>query len=138
MTFVCTPFKCESFIWLIDKTLPVATPLWATVNLGAIVMKGVLHIPQSSSITGTSPSDCLESYLGYSLVGESYPFAEIQSIYSTATADWANQDKCSYSESVISGQIIIVKPWVCFVLWWVSILLAACIINNPKSSYQKG
>ena len=29
--------------------------------------KGVLRIPQSSSITGTSPSDCLLSYPGYSL-----------------------------------------------------------------------
>ena len=29
----------------------------------------VLHIPQSSCITGTSPSDCLVSYLGYSLEG---------------------------------------------------------------------
>ena len=29
--------------------------------------EGVLHIPQSSMITGTSPSDCLVSYLGHSL-----------------------------------------------------------------------
>ena len=29
--------------------------------------EGVLRIPQSSSITGTSPSDCLVSYLGHSL-----------------------------------------------------------------------
>ena len=32
------------------------------VELGAMPMNGVLRIPQSSSITGTSPSDCLESY----------------------------------------------------------------------------
>ena len=32
----------------------------------------VLHIPQSSSITGTSPSDCLVSYPGHSLWGRSY------------------------------------------------------------------
>ena len=31
--------------------------------------KGVLHIPQSSSITRHSPSDCLTSYLGHSLWG---------------------------------------------------------------------
>ena len=31
--------------------------------------KGVLHIFQSSSITGTSLSDCLVSYPGHSLVG---------------------------------------------------------------------
>ena len=29
--------------------------------------EGVLCVPQSSSITGTSPSDCLVSYTGHSL-----------------------------------------------------------------------
>ena len=43
--------------------------------------KGVLRIPQSSSISGTSSSDCLVSYPGHS--------AEVQSVYSTAPADWA-------------------------------------------------
>ena len=50
--------------------------------------KGVLRIPQSSSITGTSPSDCLVSYPGHSLRG-SYPSTEAQSVYSTAPIDWA-------------------------------------------------
>ena len=31
--------------------------------------EGVFRIPLSSSITGTSPSDCLVSYLGHSLRG---------------------------------------------------------------------
>ena len=31
--------------------------------------EGVLHIPQSSSTAGTSPSDCLVSYPGHSLGG---------------------------------------------------------------------
>ena len=44
--------------------------------------EGMLRIPQSSSITEASPSDCLASYLGYSL-GESYPSAEVPSVYST-------------------------------------------------------
>ena len=34
--------------------------------------EGVLRIPQSSSITGASPCNCLVSYTGHSLVG-SYP-----------------------------------------------------------------
>ena len=34
---------------------------------GSNVTEGVLHIPQSPSINGTSPSDCLVSYLGHSL-----------------------------------------------------------------------
>ena len=49
--------------------------------------EGVLCIPQSSSITGTLPSDFLVSYPEHSL-GESYPTAELQSVYSIATADW--------------------------------------------------
>ena len=47
----------------------------------------VLRILQTSSITGISPSDCLVSYPGHSL-GESYPWAEKQSVYSTAQAVW--------------------------------------------------
>ena len=50
---------------------------------------GVLRIPQSSSITGISSSDSLVSYPGHSLGGRSYPSAEVQSVYSTAPADWA-------------------------------------------------
>ena len=51
----------------------------------------VLCIPQSSSITGTSPADFLVSYPGHSLVG-SYLSAEVQSVYSTAPTDWAIKD----------------------------------------------
>ena len=36
---------------------------------GSYGNKGVHCIPQSSSITGSSPSDCLVSYPGHSLVG---------------------------------------------------------------------
>ena len=50
--------------------------------------KGVFCIPQSSSITETSQSDCLVSYPGHSL-GGFYPSAEVQSVYSTAPTDWA-------------------------------------------------
>ena len=41
-----------------------------------LVNEKVLQIPESSSITGTTPSDCLVSYPGHSL-GESYSSAEI-------------------------------------------------------------
>ena len=47
----------------------------------------VLHIPQSSSIAWASQSDCFVSYPGHA--EESFPFAEIQSVYSTAPSDWA-------------------------------------------------
>ena len=49
--------------------------------------EGVLRFPQSSSITGTSPSDCLVSDIRHSLDG-SYLSAEMQSVYSTAPAEW--------------------------------------------------
>ena len=48
--------------------------------------EGVLQIPQSSSITGTSPSDCFVLYPAHSLAGRSS--REKQSVHSTATADW--------------------------------------------------
>ena len=45
----------------------------------------VLHISQGPGITGTSLSDCLSK----TLIGGSYPSAEVQSVYSTAPADRA-------------------------------------------------
>ena len=96
-------------------------PLCATTlgqsGLGSDGNEGVLHIPQSSSINGILPSDCLVSYPGHSWGGEvlplcreavgvfynhsqpvhktlvggegSYPSAEKQRVYSTTLADWA-------------------------------------------------
>ena len=48
-------------IWPIDRTLLGATTPGQS-GPGSNGNKGVLRIPQSSSITGTSPSDCLVSY----------------------------------------------------------------------------
>ena len=48
-----------------DRTLSGATTPGQS-EPGSNGNKGVLHIPQSSSITGNSPSDCLVSYLGHS------------------------------------------------------------------------
>ena len=73
-------------IRLIDKTLlGAATP--GQSGPASDGNKEVFCVPQSFSITGASPSDCLVSYLGHSLE-ESYPSAEIQSVYSAALADW--------------------------------------------------
>ena len=77
-------------------------PFRARVDLGAEAMKWVPRIPQSSSITGTSPSDCLVSYQGHSL-GESYPSAEVQSVYSTAPANWTTGH--SLGESYPSAEV---------------------------------
>ena len=62
---ISTQFSC---IWPVDRTLSDGP--WSNGN------KREIHIPQSSSITGASPSDCLASYIGHSL-GESFHIAEI-------------------------------------------------------------
>ena len=59
-------------------------------GLGSDGIEGILCIPQSSSITGTSV--CLVSYPEHLLV-ESYPTTEVQLVYSTAPADWATFPK---------------------------------------------
>ena len=54
-------------------------------GLGSDSNEEALHISQSSSITGTSPSDCLMSNPGHLLGGVgSYLSGEMQSVYSTA------------------------------------------------------
>ena len=71
----------------IDKTLSSAT----TPSQGGPESdgnEGVLYIPQSSSITGSSPSVCFVLYPGQSL-GGAYRSTEKQSVYYTAPADWA-------------------------------------------------
>ena len=52
----------------------------------------VLRITQSSSITEASLSDCLMSYPRHSF-RELYPSLEMQSVYSTAPADWAKEEE---------------------------------------------
>ena len=78
----------NSSIWSIDMTLSGATTLgqiapWSNGN------KGVFHIPQNSR-TGALPFDCLVSYPGHSLEGEACLSAEMQLVYSTAPANWAD------------------------------------------------
>ena len=101
----------------LDQALYQVLSLWARVDLGAMAIKGVLHIPQSSSITGASPPDCLVIIQdthwerltllqrcswcilqppptgppGHTL-GGIYPTAEMQLVYSVAIADLGHQD----------------------------------------------
>ena len=79
----------DASIWPIDMTLSGANTRGQS-EPGSDVNKGVLCIPQSSSITGTSPSDCLVPYPGHPSVGKVfYSSAEKQSVYSAVLADWA-------------------------------------------------
>ena len=55
---------------------------------GSVNDEVVLRIPQSSSITGTSISDRLVSYLGHSLEGAALPSAEKQLTGQRITEFW--------------------------------------------------
>ena len=85
--FQAVQFSITEFstVWPIYRTLSGATTP-GLCGFKSDGNKGVLRILQSSSITGASPSDCLVSYPRHSLV-ESYPSAEMQSVYSAAAAD---------------------------------------------------
>ena len=65
-----------SSIWLIDRTLSGATIPYQS-GPESDGMEGVLRIPQTSSITGNSLSNCLVSCPADSL-WESYPPVEMQ------------------------------------------------------------
>ena len=75
------------YIWLVCRTLLSVTAPGQS-EAGGNGNKGILHIPQSSR-TGASLSNDLMLYLGHMLRGRVLPFAEMQSVYSTAPADWA-------------------------------------------------
>ena len=72
-SFVCT--LLESSIWPIDRTL-LSDSTSGESGLGSNSNEEVLDIPQSSSITGASLSDCLVPYPEHSL-GESCHSAQV-------------------------------------------------------------
>ena len=55
-------------------------PFRARVDLGTTAMKGYSAFPKAQTSLGVIS--------GHSLGGGSYPSAELQSVYSTALADW--------------------------------------------------
>ena len=77
-----------SSIWPIGIALSNATTPGQS-GPGSNGNEWMLRIPQSSSITGASLSDCLVSYPGNSLWRGSDSSAEVQSMSSTAPSDWA-------------------------------------------------
>ena len=78
-----------SSIWAIDRTLLSATNP-AHCGPGNDGNEGILRIPQSSSITGALPSDCLESYLGHSLGLGVLPYMRV-SVGVFYSASWLGQ-----------------------------------------------
>ena len=73
------------FNWPINRNLSGATTP-SQSELGSDGNKAVLHIPQGSSNTAAPSSGCLMLYSGH-FMDESYFSADMQSVYSTASAD---------------------------------------------------
>ena len=94
---ISTQFKYQNSSFLsnsakFNSILPIDMTLSDTTTSGQCEPgsdgnERVSRLPQSSSINRASPSDFLVSLPGHSL-GESYPSAEMKSVYSTALADW--------------------------------------------------
>ena len=70
----------------------------------------VIRISQSSSITGASPSNGLMSYQDTREEVRSYRSTEMQSVYSTAQADWAGWSLNKSALSPIRIVILLCLP----------------------------
>ena len=94
----------NSFIWPTDRILSGATTP-DLIGPGSNGNERVFRIPQSSSVTRASPSDCLVSYSWNSLEWGwgSYPSVAIRSVYSAAPADRA--EGLRYSKTNQSTEI---------------------------------
>ena len=91
----------NSSIWPIDRTIS-GTIIPGQSGPGSDSIEVVLCIPQSSNITGASPSDCLVFYLGHSLLG-------MQSAPSSAPADWVRFFLLSHIQGDVGAWFIIRK-----------------------------
>ena len=100
-------------------------------GLESIGNEGVLCIPQCSGITGASPSDCLVSYPGHSL-GESYPSAEIQSVYLTAPVKRATGHSLGESYPSAKGQLVCSSA----PADWDESLLGYLILKSDKNNFS--
>ena len=79
------------------------------VDLGAMAMKGNSTFPQSSRITGTSTSDCLESY---------------------QDTRWGGLTPCREAVSIFYNYSWLDKAWLGWVLWHIN----QCRLLKAKST----
>ena len=107
-TLFCPPCILRSLVLFdpIDRTLSGAnSPVQS--GPGSDSNEGLLRIPQSSSITVTSLSDCSVSYPGL-LLGRFYPSAEMQSVYSTTPSKF-----CAYLCILVSINVSVCeRKWI--------------------------
>ena len=97
----------------------------------------VLYIPQSSSITGTSPSDCLESYPEHWLGGGLTPLQRCSWCILQPPADWATMrggitKYIQLSLHKLHIQFKIYKLFFCLRLTLSFINLWLCFLNYPR------
>ena len=111
-------------------------PLRARVDLGEMTMKGYSALPKATALLEPH-HQIVVSYPGYSW--GSYPSAEMQSVYSMASADWAMFSLiciCIYIYTSLrknkTGHIRIINLFPsCYVFWYKSKTLKK---NNRISS----
>ena len=84
-SFVSTQFKCQTVLF--DPFINHRFDLIRCYLSGSDGNETVFCIPQSSSITGPSPSDCLVSSPEHSF-WESYLSAEMESVYRKQETQW--------------------------------------------------
>ena len=97
----------------------------------------VLRIPQFSSITEASQSDCLVPYLGH-LLGESYLSAEMQLVNSTAPAYWTRFIFYVYINLllIVSNISLLFFSFTIFTFYWVYLSAYKVISKVSNWSYR--
>ena len=87
MSFVCTQLKCQTILF--DSWIESFQVLLfrAKVNLGVMAMKRYSTFPKAQALLELHWR--LFCVISRTIIGESYPFAKIQLVYSTTPADWA-------------------------------------------------
>ena len=128
----------NSSIWLIDRNISDATTLGPS-GFRSYGNEWLLRISQSSIISGASPSDCLVSYTGHSLVEGYYPSAEMQSVYSTAPANWAMQRLFKNCDRVLTSsrlnkikelRLTWMNVWIPFYFFFIFLFLISTVLSQ--------
>ena len=89
-------------------------------------------IPQTSSITGVSPSDCFMSFSGHSLA-QSYTCAEMKSVYSSASCKQKNS--FDSFKNMITYKLVTYKSCITIYLDATKITLG-CFKINKRCDYK--
>ena len=103
MSFVYTQSKCQTVLF--DSLIAPfqMLPLWAGVDQGEMAMKGYSTFPKVAALMKPYHQIVL-CHIQDTYLGESYPSAEKQSVYSTAPADWATVFRISFNNTTADNE----------------------------------